>query len=540
MSRHTIQVTAKKSGSEARDQQMNTKNQTQNVPSEGILEAGKVKLNSAINTAKQVAHTIGEKIAYQFNLADQKEESVKYVDPLATPKDLLLVKAHLKHTQTIDKSKPVIDKDAHILKNQHTALFAAIKQRHDLKHVSITHDASKPFLDKDMHIKEAPQKKIFAEIKQQHQLKHVKSNDRSAPVIPRDFHLAKPTTEALLEVGTKTFNSAISTAKQVAHTMQEKTQQVAHNLTGYNFSSADQKDFQFLTYVDTLANPKDLLLAKSQLKHTQTIDKSKPIIDKDVRINQNHHKALFAEIKQGHDLKHVTIDHDASLPSIDKKFHLKEAPQKKLFADIKLNKQLKHVTIAHDASKPFIERDIHIKETPSKKVLDAGKETVKTAFTTAKQVAHALGEKTQQVAHALEEKVGYKLTPSEPKEEFVKFVDPLASPRDLEEVKSHLKPAQTQDKSKPVIENDVHIKENHHKDLLVEIGQKHDLHHVKTSHDASKPIIDKDIHIKEAPQKKVLSDITQHHQLKHVKMNDKSAPVIPKDVHIIKKKRVLE
>jgi len=144
-----------------------------------------------------------------------------------------------------------------------------------------------------------------------------------------------------------------------------------------------------------------------------------------------------------------------------------------------------------------------------------------------------LEKKIQQAPHALEEKIGYKFTPGdENKGEFVKFVDPLASPRDLEAAKSHLKHTQTRDKSKPMIENDVHIKENHHKELLVEIEQRHDLNHVKTTHDASKPFIDKGIHIQEAPQKKVLADITQQHQLKHVKMNDKSAPVIPRDVHI--------
>jgi len=104
----------------------------------------------------------------------------------------------------------------------------------------------------------------------------------------------------------------------------------------------------------------------------------------------------------------------------------------------------------------------------------------------------------------------------------------------LEEVKSHLKHTQTRDKSKPLIENDVHINQNHHKELIAEIEQQHvDLNHVRTEHDASKPFIDKDIHIHEAPQKKVLEDIPQRHQLKHVKMNDKSAPFIPRDVHIL-------
>jgi hypothetical protein len=148
------------------------------------------------------------------------------------------------------------------------------------------------------------------------------------------------------------------------------------------------------------------------------------------------------------------------------------------------------------------------------------------------QAAQTLGEKTSQATHTLEEKIGYKFTPDQNKEEFVKFVDPVANSKQLQSAKSHLKHTQTRDKSKPVIENDVHIKENHHKELLAEIEQRHDLNHVKTEHDASKPFIDKNIHIGEAPQKKVLGDITQHHQLKHVKMNDKSAPVISKDVHI--------
>jgi len=366
-------------------------------------------------------------------------------------------------------------------KNCHIALFAEIKQRHDLKHATITHDASLPFIAKDIHIKESPQKRVLA-------------------------------------VGKDKFNSALSTAKQVAHTIGEKTQQVAHTLekVGYKLSPSDQKEDQN-KFVDPLASPKELLLVKSQLKHAQTQDKSKPVIEKGVRINQNHHKALFAEIKQRHDLKHVETTHDTSLPFIENDVHIEENHRKDLFAEIKQQHDLKHVK-THDASSPFIEKDVHIKESPQKKVLDAGKETLNTALSTAKQVAHTIGEKTQQVAHALEEKVGYKLSSSDyiQKEEFIKFVDPLASPRDLEEVKSHLKPAQTQDKSKPVIENDVHIKENHHKDLFVEIEQQHDLNHVKTTHDASEPFIAKDIHIKEAPQKQVLSDIiTQHHVSNH-------------------------
>jgi len=347
-----------------------------------------------------------------------------------------------------------------------------------------------------MHIKEAPQKKLFADIRQNHQLKHVKiSHDASLPFIPKDIHIKETPQKKVLDAGKETFNTALSTAKQVAYTLGEKTQQVAHALeekVGYKLTPSEQKE-EFVKFVDPIASPRDLEEVKSHLKPAQTQDKSKPVIENDVHIKENHHKDLLAEIGLKHDLNHVKTTHDASLPLIDK--------------------------------------DIHIKETTQKKVLDAGKEKLNTAITTAKQVAYTIGE---QVAQTLEEKVGYKLTPSEKEDEgeFVKFVDPLASPRDLEVVKSNLKHAQTRDKSKPIIDRNVHIKENHHKDLFVEIEKSHDLHHVKATRDASSPVIDKGVHIKEAPQKAVLSDITQHHQLKHVAMNDKSAPVIPRDVHI--------
>jgi len=150
---------------------------------------------------------------------------------------------------------------------------------------------------------------------------------------------------------------------------------------------------------------------------------------------------------------------------------------------------------------------------------------------------HSLGEK-------IEETTGYKLTAEEPKkeDEFVKFVDPIAKPQELEAIKSTLKPTETIDHSIPVIDRNVHIKENHHKQLLEELGHQTLLNHVETTHDASAPIIDKDIHIKEAPQKQILDEIARKdHDLKHVEMtHDASAPVIPKDVHIVIKKKLVE
>jgi hypothetical protein len=184
-----------------------------------------------VDTAKQVAYTIGEKtqqvaqtLGYNFNTADDKEEFsfVTFVDPVVSPKDLLLVKSQLKHTQTDDKSKPFIDKDIHILKNHHKAVFAEIKQHRELRHTEIEHDLSAPFLTKEMSIKETPRKRMFEEIRQPHELKHVTMNDRSAPIIPKDVHIGVPTTEGLLVAGKERLYSALDTAKQVASTIGEK------------------------------------------------------------------------------------------------------------------------------------------------------------------------------------------------------------------------------------------------------------------------------------------------------------------------------
>jgi len=244
-------------------------------------------------------------------------------------------------------------------------------------------------------------------------LKHVEINDRSVPVIPKDVHKkfnekTVPSTEGIL-------SSALNTAKQFSHTLGEKTQQVAHSLEekiGYKFTPSEQKEEGFVKFFDLVASPKDLALVRAHLKHVQTRDASKPMIEKDVHIKENNHKALFAEIKQRHDLNHVET-RDASSPFLDKSLHMKESPQKKIFVDIREhNYQLKPVQ-TKDRSVPFIPRNIHIEQTlpviPSTgDILVAGKEKLSSAINTAKQVtsqaAYTLGEKTTQAAYTLGEK----------------------------------------------------------------------------------------------------------------------------------------
>jgi len=285
---------------------------------------------------------------------------------------------------------------------------------------------------------------------------------------------------------------------------------------------------------------------------------------KDIKIKESPRKKLFVDIREHHYQLNPFETNDRSRPFIPRDAHIEkvipstgdilEAGKVKLNSAINTAKQdlfsigektsqaaytlgEKTSQAAHTIGERTQQAAQTIGEKTSQAAQTIGERTQQAAQTIGEktqQAAQTIGEKTSQATHSLEEKIGYKFTPGDQKpEEFVKFVDPVANPKELETAKSHLKRTQTRDKSKPVIENDVHIKENHHKELLVEIEQRHDLNHVRTEHDASKPFIDKSIHIGEAPQRKVLEDITQQHHLKHVRMNDKSSPVIPHDVHII-------
>jgi len=116
--------------------------------------------------------------------------------------------------------------------------------------------------------------------------------------------------------------------------------------------------------------------------------------------------------------------------------------------------------------------------------------------------------------------------------ENVNTFEPLFKERELKSAKSHLKHAtEIHDKSAPLIEKDVHIKENHHKDLLAELHQPHHLKHADTQ-DKSAPVIDTSIHINQNHHKDLLAEIQQPHDLKHTETHDTSAPVIDSNLHI--------
>jgi len=74
-----------------------------------------------------------------------------------------------------------------------------------------------------------------------------------------------------------------------------------------------------------------------------------------------------------------------------------------------------------------------------------------------------------------------------------------------------LKPTQTVDKSKPLIEADVKVKKVDRSPFLSEVAGEHDLSHVAERNDRSDPHIDPDTHVKKA-DRSFLQDIAKNQE----------------------------
>lgn len=77
---------------------------------------------------------------------------------------------------------------------------------------------------------------------------------------------------------------------------------------------------------------------------------------------------------------------------------------------------------------------------------------------------------------------------------------------------------QVADRSAPVIDPDVHIKESTRPELLQEIAQGVHLKHVDEVHDHSAPVIEEGVHVGKSPHKDLLQEVVAgagHRQLMH-------------------------
>merc|ERR1711976_561688 len=71
----------------------------------------------------------------------------------------------------------------------------------------------------------------------------------------------------------------------------------------------------------------------AQLKHAETVDKSAPVIEGDVKIGKNSHGDLMKEVEGGAQLKHAeTVDKSA--PVIEKDVTVGESKRPALLAEI--------------------------------------------------------------------------------------------------------------------------------------------------------------------------------------------------------------
>jgi len=122
-----------------------------------------------------------------------------------------------------------------------------------------------------------------------------------------------------------------------------------------------------------------------ELKHVDTLDRSAPVIYKNVHIGKNPMREVFAELPAGKtllahnklmsqvghppELNHVeTVD--KSTPLIENDIHIGKAPQKQVFEEIKQHQPALHHCDTVDKSAPRIEKNVHIHEAPQVKLFE--------------------------------------------------------------------------------------------------------------------------------------------------------------------------
>jgi uncharacterized protein YjbJ (UPF0337 family) len=101
------------------------------------------------------------------------------------------------------------------------------------------------------------------------------------------------------------------------------------------YSSSSSGDFNALL---------DEIKEGAALKHVETADKSKPVIDaeKPIQLSKLDKRQLLSEIKEGADLKHVDTE-DKSTPAFDKSLHVKTWDRQGFLDEVRQGTELKHI-----------------------------------------------------------------------------------------------------------------------------------------------------------------------------------------------------
>jgi len=103
----------------------------------------------------------------------------------------------------------------------------------------------------------------------------------------------------------------------------------------------------------------------SKLAHTETVDKSAPVIEQDVKIKTIDRTGFLSEVEKTHDLKKTEVV-DKSSPVIPNP--VKVGDHTDLLKEVEKESHLKHNEEIHDKSAPVIE-NVHVKKIDRKEIL---------------------------------------------------------------------------------------------------------------------------------------------------------------------------
>jgi hypothetical protein len=277
------------------------------------------------------------------------------------------------------------------------------------------------------------------------------------------------------------------------------------------------------------------------LSHVETKDKAKPLIEKDVKIKEigKQRETLLNEVEEfdKDSLKDVETK-DKSAPRVDAKLNIVPPPST-------LEKTKEYVAEQYANVKKNVDTQVeHTKEVVSEKLHDAKEAMLPKVEQTKEYVSEKLQEAKETVGPKVEEtkkfvaekvqdaKEATGLAPEHPQSKVQHdqpFLNDIAKGNieplhHVTPVEKDLTATLGEDPSK------IHIKKIDRKPLLNEIKEGVPLTSVETE-DKSKPVIEEGVTIKNIgkDREKLLDEVTEFEKdtkLKHVETDDKSAPLL--------------
>jgi len=80
------------------------------------------------------------------------------------------------------------------------------------------------------------------------------------------------------------------------------------------------------------------------LKHVETVDKSVPHIEGDVKLKKVDREGFLKAVEEGADLKHVDSTNDRSAPAVPGDVHIKKVDRGQFLGEVQKGVDLKHAS----------------------------------------------------------------------------------------------------------------------------------------------------------------------------------------------------